>query len=83
MMKKTIEPILRIPETVKKDVQDYRGNLEKFLKNQTSPIAFKAYRVPMSIYEQRTVGRNMVRAERNNSLRLIFENYLEGIKQWI
>ncbi|RKY10832.1 MAG: sulfite reductase, beta subunit (hemoprotein), partial [Planctomycetota bacterium] len=55
------EPILRIPDTVREDVLGYRGQVAKFLQGEIRPIAFKAYRVPMGIYEQRAEGRYMVR----------------------
>ena len=54
-------PLLRIPETVREDVAAYRERVEKFLRGDTSAVAFRAYRVPMGIYEQRTTGRYMVR----------------------
>ena len=55
------QPILRIHKSIKKDTLAYRSRVEKFLDGQTSQIAFKAYRVPMGVYEQRTAGRYMVR----------------------
>jgi len=55
------EPILRIPQTVREDVLAYRQNVEKFLAGETSTVAFRAYRVPMGIYEQRREGHFMVR----------------------
>ena len=60
-MSKLIEPILRIPKSVREDVLGYRSHVGKFLKGDTSPVAFRAYRVPMGIYEQRAVGKYMVR----------------------
>jgi sulfite reductase (ferredoxin) len=60
-MNRATEPILRISETVKEDTLAYRGKVKEFLDGQTSPIAFRAYRVPMGVYEQRTAGRFMVR----------------------
>jgi sulfite reductase (ferredoxin) len=60
-MSKTIEPILHIPETVKEDTLNYRGKVKEFLKGQTSAVAFRGYRVPMGVYEQRAAGRFMVR----------------------
>ncbi|MHC4646526.1 MAG: sulfurtransferase TusA family protein [Planctomycetota bacterium] len=54
-------PILRLPETVRQDILGYRSQVEKFLAGQTTPAAFRAYRVPMGIYEQRLAGRYMVR----------------------
>ena len=55
------EPILRLPESVKEDTFGYRGQVEKFLQGETSPVAFRAYRVPMGVYEQRAAGKYMVR----------------------
>ena len=55
------EPILRIPESVREDTLAYRGKVEKYLENQTSPVAFRGYRVPMGVYEQRESGKFMVR----------------------
>ena len=60
-MSKTIEPILRLPQSVIQDTLAYRANVEKFLCGETSPAAFRVYRVPMGIYEQRTPGTFMVR----------------------
>lgn len=55
------KPILRIPESVREDTLNYRSKVKKFLDGQTPPIAFKAYRVSMGVYEQRTTGKFMVR----------------------
>ena len=60
-MTKTEEPILHIPQSIKEDTLGYRSQVKKFLDGQTSPVAFRAYRVPMGIYEQRTAGKFMVR----------------------
>jgi sulfite reductase (ferredoxin) len=60
-MSRARELILRIPESVTEDTLNYRSQVKKFLDGQTSPIAFKVYRVPMGVYEQRTAGEFMVR----------------------
>ena len=60
-MTTTTEPILRIPETVREDTAAFREQVRKFMDGRTSPVAFRAYRVPMGIYEQRTAGKYMVR----------------------
>jgi len=60
-MNGAIEPILNIPESVKQDTAGYRARVDEFLQGQTSGVAFRAYRVPMGIYEQRTEGKFMVR----------------------
>ncbi|TKJ34400.1 MAG: sulfite reductase, beta subunit (hemoprotein) [Planctomycetes bacterium B3_Pla] len=60
-MSRSTEQILHIPETVKEDTLEYRGKVKKFLEDQTSAVAFRGYRVPMGIYEQRAAGKFMVR----------------------
>ena len=67
------EPILRIPESVREDTLNYRREVRKFLDGQTSPVAFRAYRVPMGVYEQRTTGEFMVRIRIGAGLVLPFQ----------
>jgi len=55
------KPILRIHESIRQDVLGCREHVEKFLEGQTSPVALRAYRAPMGVYEQRAAGRHMVR----------------------
>ncbi len=78
-MKQKNEPILQIPDTVREDVVGYRKNVAKFLDGDTKPISFKAYRVPMGIYEQRKEGKYMVRIRIGAGLVLPFQ--LERIAQ--
>lgn len=52
---------LRLPESVREAALAYRSRVEAFLRGDTSPVAFRAQRVPMGIYEQRTSGQYMVR----------------------
>ena len=66
-------PILHIPETVREDTFNYRSGVKKFLDGETSPIAFRAYRVPMGVYEQRTKGKFMVRIRIGAGLVLPFQ----------
>ncbi len=73
------QPVLRIPESVKEDTFAYRSQVEKFIQGQTSPVAFRAYRVPMGIYEQRTAGRYMVRIRIGAGLVLPYQ--LERVAQ--
>jgi sulfite reductase (ferredoxin) len=72
-MIKPKEPILHIPETVKEDTLAYRSKVKEFLDGKTSPIAFRAYRVPMGVYEQRTTGKFMVRIRIGAGLVLPFQ----------
>jgi sulfite reductase (ferredoxin) len=75
----TQEPILHIPQSVKEDTIGYRSQVKKFLDGQTSPVAFRAYRVPMGIYEQRTAGKFMVRIRIGAGL--VLPHQLERIAQ--
>ncbi|MHC4362709.1 MAG: sulfurtransferase TusA family protein [Planctomycetota bacterium] len=78
-MAKANEPILQLPQTVVQDVSGYRAEVERFLEGQISPIAFRAYRVPMGIYEQRAAGKYMVRIRIGAGLVLPYQ--LEKIAQ--
>jgi sulfite reductase (ferredoxin) len=78
-MSNTEKPILHIPESVKEDTLGYRSRVKKFIDGQTSPVAFRAYRVPMGIYEQRTVGKFMVRIRIGAGL--VLPHQLERITQ--
>jgi sulfite reductase (ferredoxin) len=57
----TPDTVIQIHETVRQDTLDHRRQVDRFLKGLVSPVAFKAYRVPMGMYEQRESGRYMVR----------------------
>ena len=78
-MSNTEKPILHIPQSVKEDTHGYRSRVKKFLDGQTSPVAFRAYRVPMGIYEQRTAGKFMVRIRIGAGL--VLPHQLERIAQ--
>ena len=78
-MSKPEEPILHIPQNVKEDTHGYRSQVKKFLDGQTSPVAFRAYRVPMGIYEQRAAGKFMVRIRIGAGL--VLPHQLERIAQ--
>ncbi len=70
---------MRIPDSVVEDTSGYRAQVKKFLQGQTSPVAFRAYRVPMGIYEQRTAGKYMVRIRIGAGMVLPFQ--LERVAQ--
>ena len=55
------DPILRIPESIRQETAAHRDKVAAYLAGDTSEVAFRAYRVPMGIYEQRTTGKFMVR----------------------
>ncbi|MHC4721572.1 MAG: sulfurtransferase TusA family protein [Planctomycetota bacterium] len=71
--KQPTSPILRIPNTVREDVLGYREQVAKFLRGEIKPISFKAYRVPMGIYEQRTEGKYMVRIRIGAGMALAYQ----------
>lgn len=52
---------LQMHETVRQDALGYRSQVERFQQGQMPPVAFKAYRVPMGVYEQRKGGQYMIR----------------------
>ncbi len=52
---------MTLPEKVRQDTEGYRAQVERFLAGELSPMAFRVYRVPMGVYEQRTTGTYMVR----------------------
>ena len=72
-MSKDKDLILRIPENVRNDTLHYRSQVEKFLTEDISSISFRAYRVPMGVYEQRTTGKFMVRIRIGAGLVLPFQ----------
>ena len=72
-MNKRKEPVLRLSENIRDDALNYRSQVEKFLKGDISPVSFRAYRVPMGIYEQRTTGKFMVRIRIGAGLALPFQ----------
>jgi sulfite reductase (ferredoxin) len=78
-MNQLTKTILRIPDTIREDTLAYRGQVEKYLKGDISPMMFKAYRVPMGVYEQRTAGKYMVRIRIGAGLVLPYQ--LERIVQ--
>ncbi len=69
-MSHSTEPILHIPQSVREDVLAYREKVAAYRRGESNPTAFKAYRVPMGIYEQRTDGRFMVRVRLGAGLAL-------------
>lgn len=55
------ESVFRLPESVKADVRGYRAQMERFQRGEISAVAFRAFRVPMGVYEHRQDGHYMVR----------------------
>ncbi len=54
------ECVLQIPESVRQDVTTFRETVARYLAGELDETRFKAKRVPMGIYQQRT-GAYMVR----------------------
>lgn len=50
-----------LPATLSDDIKYFGSLVDEFLEGKLEPVKFKAIRVPMGIYEQRTDGTYMVR----------------------
>lgn len=50
-----------IPDSVKSEISAFAKHVHDFRNGEIEPVKFKAIRVPMGIYEQRTNGTYMVR----------------------
>ena len=61
---------LRLPERVRRDVAGYRDQVERFERGEINAAAFRAFRVPMGVYEHRESGRFMVRVRLGAGLAL-------------
>src|ERR1035437_5512263 len=60
-MNKTQPFYYRLPSDLLKDIEEYAGEVKRFLAKQLPPAVFKAKRVPRGIYEQRRDGTYMLR----------------------
>ena len=49
--------ILRLPERVRQDVATYAAEVARFQRDEVNPVAFRAFRVPMGVYEHRAASR--------------------------
>src|SRR5450631_675644 len=79
---------LRLPECVRRDVAGYRDQVERFERGEINAAAFRAFRVPMGVYEHRESGRFMARIRLGAGLALphqldciaeLAERYGDGI----
>lgn len=57
----TTNSLLALPDRVRTDVAGYGAEVDRFRRGEVNPVAFRAYRVPMGIYEHRETGRYMAR----------------------
>lgn len=53
--------LFNIPENIIEDTIRYKESLDRYLDKKYNEVEFRAKRVPMGIYEQRTTGKFMVR----------------------
>ena len=64
------ETLLRIPERVRQDLAGYGPEVARFQRGEINAATFRAFRVPMGVYEHREVGRFMVRVRLGAGLAL-------------
>lgn len=57
-----IESLLHLPQRVRDDVAGYGAQVARLERGEINAAAFRAYRVPMGVYEHRESGHYMVRA---------------------
>ena len=55
------DSLFHLPNRVRQDVAGYGAEVERHLRGETNPVAFRAYRVPMGVYEHRENGHFMTR----------------------
>jgi sulfite reductase (ferredoxin) len=73
------ETLLRLPERIRQDVAGYGAEVARFQRGEINPAAFRAFRVPMGVYEHREVGRFMVRVRLGAGL--VLPHQLERIAE--
>jgi sulfite reductase (ferredoxin) len=64
------ETLLRLPARVRQDVAGYGAEVARFQRGEINAAAFRAFRVPMGVYEHREAGRFMVRVRLGAGLAL-------------
>ncbi|MDH7598478.1 MAG: sulfurtransferase TusA family protein [Sedimentisphaerales bacterium] len=69
--------VMQIPQSIIEDINLYKEALGRFLSGQMAADSFKAKRVPMGIYEQRTSHTYMVRIRIPGGI--VFAEQLEAI----
>jgi len=71
--------LLHLPNRVRQDVAGYGAEVHRHLRGETNPVAFRAYRVPMGVYEHRENGRFMARVRLGAGL--VLPDQLERIAE--
>ncbi|MGE4286684.1 MAG: sulfurtransferase TusA family protein [Phycisphaerae bacterium] len=51
----------QINDSIREDTAQFRAKVQRYINGETNAVAFRAYRVPMGVYEQRENGNYMVR----------------------
>jgi sulfite reductase (ferredoxin) len=64
------ETLLRLPARVRQDVAGYGAEVARFQRGEINAAAFRAFRVPMGVYEHREANRFMVRVRLGAGLAL-------------
>jgi sulfite reductase (ferredoxin) len=67
------QPLLCLPHRVREDVAGYGAQVARHERGEINAAAFRAYRVPMGVYEHREAGHYMVRARLGAGLVLAYQ----------
>jgi sulfite reductase (ferredoxin) len=73
------DSLFQLPARVRQDVAGYGAEVERHLRGETNPVAFRAYRVPMGVYEHRENGHFMTRVRLGAGL--VLPHQLERIAE--
>jgi sulfite reductase (ferredoxin) len=73
------EPLLTLPACIAHDVAGFSAQVARLQSGDINPTAFRAYRVPMGVYEQRESGRYMVRTRLGAGL--VWAHQLERVAE--
>lgn len=73
------DSLFQLPDRVRQDVAGYGVEVERHLRGETNPVAFRAYRVPMGVYEHRENGHFMTRVRLGAGL--VLPHQLERIAE--
>ena len=71
--------LFHLPDRVRKEAAGYGAEVECHLRGETNPVAFRAYRVPMGVYEHRENGHFMTRVRLGAGL--VLPHQLERIAE--
>jgi sulfite reductase (ferredoxin) len=73
------DSFFQLPDRVRQDVAGYGAEVDRHLRGETNPVAFRAYRVPMGVYEHRENGHFMTRVRLGAGL--VLPHQLERIAE--